>query len=480
MLVDEIWDFKSINMGCELSIAGEFIYDSARKAMSLYGLDNNYELNAILYNGAVGIERLQKIYLCLAISDPTDKSTVPSCLLKHNHIELEDHVKEYSASALSANGRGLLGVFCEYYNNYRYGNYVPGNGSRKLRDSFISFLKKQNGKFDFEKPFAAVQFEPFKQFYINELGNTAKYYYNLINEKAREINTYTYELDSNSNATRVFWSTQRRSLYRQMVIEQEAVKELLLYFYKGQGKSGVFELLKEMQSLEFDDALVNDYLADLCEGKVNDVLIDWVEDMYEEIEGKDDRKERHELVSLIGNRSVLFGYEYGAVEGERLVILGSGGYGRTVADLATQLGYEIIVLDDLIPEHPLSSYTDYIGKAGVKFIPAFGNNEFRLEWICTLQNHGAELATLIHPTAYISPASRIYEGTVVLPHAVVNTDVEIGRGCIVNVGSIVDHGCVIEEGVHLCLGCIVKGENRVRRLTKIEAGEVIEARKWPV
>lgn len=169
-----------------------------------------------------------------------------------------------------------------------------------------------------------------------------------------------------------------------------------------------------------------------------------------------------------------------SMERERLVILGSGGYGRTVADLATQLGYEIIVLDDSIPDHPLSSYTDYIGKEGVKFIPAFGNNEFRLEWICRLQDHGAELATLIHPTAYISPMSKVHEGTVVLPHAVVNTDVEIGRGCIVNIGSIVDHGCVIEEGVHLCLGCIVKGENRVKRLTKIEAGEVIEARKYPV
>ena len=36
----------------------------------------------------------------------------------------------------------------------------------------------------------------------------------------------------------------------------------------------------------------------------------------------------------------------------------------------------------------------------------------------------------------------------------------------------------IEEGVHICLGAIVKGENRVKTLSKIEAGEVIEARKW--
>ena len=34
MLVDEIWDFKSINMGRELEISGEFIYESAKKTMS--------------------------------------------------------------------------------------------------------------------------------------------------------------------------------------------------------------------------------------------------------------------------------------------------------------------------------------------------------------------------------------------------------------------------------------------------------------
>lgn len=128
----------------------------------------------------------------------------------------------------------------------------------------------------------------------------------LIDEKAREIGTYTYELDSYSNASRVFWSTQRRSLYKQLILEQEAVKELLIHLYKDHGDSGVLKLFNEMHSLEFDDALINDYLADLCGGNVNDSLIDWIDDLHEEIEDNDKRKERHELLSLIGNVSVLF------------------------------------------------------------------------------------------------------------------------------------------------------------------------------
>lgn len=163
-----------------------------------------------------------------------------------------------------------------------------------------------------------------------------------------------------------------------------------------------------------------------------------------------------------------------------LVILGQGGYAYTVKDVAEQLGYDITaMLDDKDSYNPLSSFTDYIS-LDTFFIPAFGNNEFRLSWIEKLQSSGAKLATLIHPTAYVSPRATIHPGTVVLPKAIVNTDVVIKRGCIVNIGAIIDHGTVLEKGVHLAPGAIVKGENRIKPCTKVESGEVVQARQWPL
>ena len=158
---------------------------------------------------------------------------------------------------------------------------------------------------------------------------------------------------------------------------------------------------------------------------------------------------------------------------KRLVILGSGGYGHTVADVAEQLGYNILFLDDADSTHPLSTFSSYISD-DTSFIPAFGNNAFRIEWINTIEESGGQLATLIHPTAYVSPTASIASGTVILPHAIVNTDVAIDRGCIINLGAIVDHGCILEEGVHIAPGAIVKGENRIEKCSKIEAGEVVE------
>ena len=164
----------------------------------------------------------------------------------------------------------------------------------------------------------------------------------------------------------------------------------------------------------------------------------------------------------------------------QLVILGSGGYGHTVATVAEQLGYnKVVFLDDAIPDHPLASFTDYI-TPDTYFIPAFGNNAFRLEWLRRFESTGAQIATLIHPTAYVSPTASIDSGTVILPHAIVNTDVVISRGCILNLGAIIDHGCIIEAGVHVCLGAIVKGENHLPRCIKIEAGEVVERCQYPL
>lgn len=169
----------------------------------------------------------------------------------------------------------------------------------------------------------------------------------------------------------------------------------------------------------------------------------------------------------------------------RLIILGAGGYGRTVADVAAQSGRftEIGFLDDN-STHPqvlgkCADYSHYID-SNTMFYPAFGNNEGRMNWFIQLKAAGASIPTIIHPSAYVSPTATVAEGCVILPKAVVNTGCMVHTGCIINCGAIVDHDCVVEEGVHICLGAIVKAENRIPRCMKIEAGEIIQNRTYPL
>ena len=135
---------------------------------------------------------------------------------------------------------------------------------------------------------------------------------------------------------------------------------------------------------------------------------------------------------------------------KKLIILGSGGYGRTVYDIVEQLDYSIVVLDDADEEHPLDSFACYIDD-DTEFIFAFGNNEFHLQWFNRIEEAGGKLATLIHPTAYVSPKAQVSTGYVVLPGAILNTGSKVGKGCIINMGATIDHDVVIEDGAHLCV-----------------------------
>ena len=170
---------------------------------------------------------------------------------------------------------------------------------------------------------------------------------------------------------------------------------------------------------------------------------------------------------------------------KKLLILGAGGYGRTIADVASQLGcYESIAFLDDGREGPdiLGSCADYARFLGgdTDVYPAFGSNEFRMKWLNTLLREGFSVPTLVHPRAYVSPTAKLGVGTMVLPMAVVNTGVTVKRGCIVNIGALIDHDSVIEEGVHLAPGAIVKAENRIPAGTKINSGDVIENRQYPL
>lgn len=169
----------------------------------------------------------------------------------------------------------------------------------------------------------------------------------------------------------------------------------------------------------------------------------------------------------------------------RLIIFGAGGYGQTVADIARQSGRysDIRFLDDgkSDPEI-LGGCADFATFADgeTEMYPAFGNNTGRLVWLDKLKAAGISVPTLVHPTAYVSPTAQLGEGVMVLPKALINTDCRVERGCIINCGCIIDHGCVLKEGVHVCLGAIVKAENRIPATAKVEAGEVVQNRTYPL
>lgn len=298
--MDFIWCFKNFNMGRELEVAGEFVYESAHRMIGIESFSNEFEVNSILYNGAVGVERLQKILLCLyCINTEEDINNPIRCLMEHNHLDLHDKIQGYIDCGFNKNHICVLGVFSDYYNNFRYSNYMIDKDD-DVRSLIIRIFKRKDGKADFDSPMSLYEREGFIKFYINLIGEIARKYFDLIREKAHELNMYTYEIDSSSNAVRVFWTAEEKTLYEEMRIERISTKELLIFLYKCKHNDGVFRLMNDLEPLNYDFAFANEYISELSKGKVSPLLVDYTEDLYTDFSLKE-QKDRKEIVDLIGN-----------------------------------------------------------------------------------------------------------------------------------------------------------------------------------
>ena len=162
-------------------------------------------------------------------------------------------------------------------------------------------------------------------------------------------------------------------------------------------------------------------------------------------------------------------------ENMKLLIIGAGGHGKVVAEIARDCGFEeTAFLDDFSSE--AIGKTEDIEKLRDSFEYAFvgiGNNEIRKNLIERLKKADYSVPTIIHPTAYISPSAEIKYGTVVEPKAIVNANSHIGVGCIISVGAIVDHDVTVGDCAHINSGSVVKAGAKIDSFIKIEAGEIV-------
>lgn len=168
--------------------------------------------------------------------------------------------------------------------------------------------------------------------------------------------------------------------------------------------------------------------------------------------------------------------------GEKMLILGAGGHGRVVREIAISIldncgqpVYEAVdFLDDnaKIAIGKINELEKFKDKYSTVFC-GIGNNDMRKQLLVKAEKLGFFIPTLIHSTSYISPTAVIESGTVVEPKAIVNANSVIRKGCIISVGSIVDHDAEVGEYAHVNAGAIVKAGARVESGRKLEAGELV-------
>ena len=172
---------------------------------------------------------------------------------------------------------------------------------------------------------------------------------------------------------------------------------------------------------------------------------------------------------------------------KNLLILGAGGHGMVVAELARLSGLykNISFLDDEIKNRS----TTQLGQNILGELNSFRENKFKNEYqeaivaigdsvlrvIKTreLLREGFNVPILKHPTSSISPNTNIESGCVFMANSSIQTGCKIGLSCIINTGSCFDHFGKMLEGVHLCPGVNVAGNVNIGKNTWIGIGSSI-------
>jgi len=164
---------------------------------------------------------------------------------------------------------------------------------------------------------------------------------------------------------------------------------------------------------------------------------------------------------------------------KKIAIIGAGGHGKVVGEIAFLNQYKIIdFFDDKeneIKEFPftISGGFDYL-KEHLKdydaFFVAIGDNEIRFNKIEWLKKQKINIVSLVHPRSTISKFSSLGIGSCVMANAVVNPGTLIKEGAIINSSASVDHDCIIEDFVHISPNCSLSGSVRIGKFSHLGTG----------
>ena len=152
-----------------------------------------------------------------------------------------------------------------------------------------------------------------------------------------------------------------------------------------------------------------------------------------------------------------------------LLIIGYGEYGRLVAELARDCGYEkIAALDDNASDalDKIDNYRKYKDDYD-DFVVAIGNPETRKALVNRIRDT-YRLATLIHSTAVISKDSTIEAGCIIEPYVVIHRCATIKESCIINAGAVINHDSTVHPYSHIGCNAVVGARAVVPENTKVE------------
>ncbi len=308
LFLDKLWNYKNFNMVTELDIAGEFIYDGIHELNQMEVINQDSMLFSFLYHVSVGLERLQKIVVVLWKKVELDThDEFEKSLITHSHIALSERICKNTNVKMNNRENDFLQMLTNFYKSARYNRFNLESQYSREQEMLVEFIEKYISLDKIQYHFMTNKIlisNDVKELFGRVIGGISKRYYQLVYEGCAKNQTFAYELRSGSKAEKIFLSNYpKNSLQRQKMDESVVLKELLVYIRNSKDSNSFTRFFDEIEPLELDIGLLNEYICEICKGVVPQFLIDEVEYLYGE---NGYSVERLEMVDAIGNTDIMF------------------------------------------------------------------------------------------------------------------------------------------------------------------------------
>ena len=173
---------------------------------------------------------------------------------------------------------------------------------------------------------------------------------------------------------------------------------------------------------------------------------------------------------------------------QNLILIGAGGHARSCIDVIEQEGkFKIIGIVGLESELGLQvngyeviatdkDLSTLIGKAQFALVALgqISSPDTRVSLYQRASKARFELASVVSPSAYVSPSAQIGKGTIVMHGAIINTGAKVGSNCIINSRALLEHDTQVLDNCHISTGAILNGGVLVEEGCFIGSGTIIK------
>lgn len=171
---------------------------------------------------------------------------------------------------------------------------------------------------------------------------------------------------------------------------------------------------------------------------------------------------------------------------KKIVIAGAGGFGRELLQWIKDINektptWEILgFIDDNLnaldgvetDAKVVGTIKDYVGKEDEEVALAFGSPELKRKIVSILKAKGAQFATIIHPTALLSPFAHYGEGFIMFPYSKLSCNSTVGD-FVTLLSTPIGHDNVIGDYTVISGGCNIVRNVKIGQDVFLAAGVCI-------